>query len=185
MLRVARAFLSLAVSLSVATAGAATAGTPFCPGDGSGAACPCGNVDPSGVGGCLHSASPALGPGAVLNSVGVELPNAFDTVVLTAANLPLTTTVLFVQGTATVAGGAGSAFGDGLLCAGGTLIRLRAKFTTTGTVSFPAPGEPQLHLVGQVPGTGGTRYYQAWYRNPPVFCTGATFNLSNGWQINW
>jgi len=30
------------------------------------------------------------------------------------------------------------------------------------------------------------RIYQVWYRNAaPAFCTSATFNLSNGWQVHW
>jgi hypothetical protein len=31
----------------------------------------------------------------------------------------------------------------------------------------------------------GTRYYQTWYRNAAAFCTVATFNLTNGVQIDW
>ena len=31
----------------------------------------------------------------------------------------------------------------------------------------------------------GERYYQVWYRNPAPFCTGATFNQTNGWRVRW
>lgn len=34
-----------------------------------------------------------------------------------------------------------------------------------------------------MPGDG--HHYQLWYRNPPVFCTSATFNFSNGVTIVW
>jgi len=36
-----------------------------------------------------------------------------------------------------------------------------------------------------VPAGGDFRYYQVWYRNPPVFCTSATFNFSNGTSLQW
>ena len=185
-MRTTLTLLALLPFLSVASPITANAGTAYCFGDGSGTACPCGNVDPSGLGGCLHASSPVLGPGAVLSSSGTEIPTvADDTVMLTVTGLPPVTALLFFQGTATLGAGAGIVFGDGLRCAGGTIIRLKVKMSTGGTVSFPETGEPQLHIAGAIPGTSSTRYYQGWYRNPSPFCTPAFFNLSNGLQIDW
>lgn len=41
-----------------------------------------------------------------------------------------------------------------------------------------------MHERGHV-FTPGWRYYQVWYRNSASFCTGGTFNLSNGVAIDW
>lgn len=40
------------------------------------------------------------------------------------------------------------------------------------------------HTRGQVYAPGW-RYYQLWYRNSAAFCTSATFNLSNGFALEW
>jgi len=29
------------------------------------------------------------------------------------------------------------------------------------------------------------KHYQCWYRDANVFCTGSTFNMSNGLEIVW
>jgi hypothetical protein len=36
-----------------------------------------------------------------------------------------------------------------------------------------------------VPAIGGTRYYQAWYRDPASFCTSGNYNLSNAIAVEW
>jgi hypothetical protein len=42
-----------------------------------------------------------------------------------------------------------------------------------------------VHLKGNI-GAPGLRMYQVWYRNAnPTFCSSATFNLSNGLEVNW
>jgi hypothetical protein len=151
---------------------------PFCAGDGSGAACPCGNASAPGADqGCLNS----LGLGAELRGTG-SASLAQDTLTLTCSNLPATASVLFFQGSDEVAAGASAVFGDGLRCAGGTLARLGARAAVAGVASFPSAGG-----LGSAGGAsaGTTLRYQAWYRNPAPHCTPAAFNLSNGLRVRW
>jgi hypothetical protein len=160
-------------------------GTVFCIGDGVAphTACPCGNNSTTAAAaGCLNS----FGVGSALRAVGnAQISN--DTVVLSANGLPLSS-VLFFQGTIQQNSGNGSVFGDGLRCAGGTVIRL-ATHNATGTAGaatsgYPLTGEPSVSVRGLVT-AAGTRTYQAWYRNSAAFCTSSVFNLSNGLEITW
>jgi hypothetical protein len=151
----------------------------FCFGDGSGTACPCGNAGAAGNG-CATSFNPN---GGNLSAGGMPSV-ANDTVVLTGSGLS-NSIVTFFQGTTRQSGGAGSVFGDGLRCAGGTTIRLGAKPTTGGTAQYPGPGDPTVSARGLIPAEGGTRTYQVWYRNAASFCTAATFNLTNGLEITF
>jgi hypothetical protein len=157
----------------------ASPGTVFCRGDGSATACPCGNNSPVGNDeGCLSS----LGTGGKL--VGTGTPSlAADTLLLTGTGMP-NSSALYFQGTSQQGGGLGSAFGDGLRCAGGTVIRLGTKANTAGASQYPAAGDSPVSVRGLV-GAPGTRTYQVWYRNAAAFCTSSTFNLSNGWEVTW
>ncbi len=157
----------------------------FCYGDGSGAACPCGNFSlPVNVEGCLHSGGMGarLQGYSGLTSLNPSISN--DRLVLHALRLPPSTFVLFFQGTLQAAGGAGIPFGDGLRCIGGNQRRLALKQACNGQVGLPEPGDLPISISGGI-GIPGVSYYQAWYRNPPGFCTVATFNLSNGVQVTW
>jgi len=152
---------------------------PFCLGDGSGTACPCGNDAPAGSGaGCLNS----LGTGGRLASTGTP-SIAADTLVLHGSGMP-DSTVLYFQGTTQLNGGAGSVFGDGLRCAGGSVIRLGAKVNVAGASQYPAAGDPSISVRG-ANAAGDVRTYQGWYRNAAAFCQSATFNLTNGLQATW
>jgi hypothetical protein len=152
---------------------------PFCPGDGTGTACPCGNSSPVGSeSGCLNS----LGSGGKLVSSGVA-SLAGDTVVLVGTGMP-SSSALYFQGTTQINGSAGLPFGDGLRCVGGTIIRLSTKTNAGGASQFPSAGDPPLSVKGQV-AAPGARMYQVWYRNAAPFCTGSTFNLTNGFTVNW
>lgn len=164
----------------------------FCSGDGSGTACPCGNIGAAGRG-CPNSVAAY---GAYL-CVGGNASVGADTVSIGAFDMPLSTS-LFVQGTERQNGGAGVMFGDGLLCIGGSVVRLGTKMNSSsaggcafgsGTLSngatYPGPGDPSISQRGQVPASGGTRHYQVWYRNGAAFCTSATFNLTNAVTIVW
>jgi hypothetical protein len=155
-------------------------GFGYCFGDGSGAACPCGNNSPPGAGaGCLNS----LGTGGFLTASGSpSLAN--DTVVLSGSGMP-NSSALYFQGTSQQAGGAGVAFGDGKRCASGTVIRLKTVTNVGGASQYPQPGDPSISVKGLIT-TPGIRTYQCWYRNAALFCIAtATFNLSNGHQITW
>lgn len=157
-------------------------GQPFCLGDGTSASiCPCSNTVPnSPASGCRNS----TGSGARLEAGGLPQVSG-DTVELRAWGLPATTSLLFFQGSTKQANGYGAAFGDGLRCLSGSIVRLGHRVSSGGTASYPMQGEARISAKGQVPPAGGSRYYQAWYRNPAAFCTSATYNLSNGLEIAW
>jgi hypothetical protein len=152
--------------------------TPFCFGDGSGTACPCGNAGAAGNG-CAHSLN-ALG--ATLSGSGTP-SIANDSFVLWGIGMP-TSSALFFQGTAQTNGGLGTVFGDGLRCAGGAVIRLGTKSNVAGASRYPSFGDPNASVTGLV-GTPGLRTYQVWYRNSATFCSPDTFNLTNAVQVNW
>jgi len=163
----------------------------FCAGDGTLAdhttPCPCGNDATTPGNGCGHSFDPG---GANLAASGNP---ANDDVVLTTSLTPSTSFTLFMQHDA-----AGDAiFHDGVLCAAGTLIRLRGR--QAGIAGQPGPGQASfpntnfpndtmtLSQRGQVVvGSGAVRYYAGWYRNASTsFCPPATANVTNGWVITW
>jgi hypothetical protein len=154
-------------------------GLAYCFGDGTGTQCPCGNNSVVGSGqGCLSS----LGVGAKLSASGfASLAN--DTAVLTGVNMP-NSSALYFQGTTLQSGGLGAVFGDGLRCAGGSVIRLKTVANLGGASAYPSVGDLPISIKGLV-GAPGVRTYQIWYRNAANFCTVSTFNLSNGIQITW
>ncbi len=155
--------------------------TAYCFGDGTLAPCPCGNIG-SPNGGCANS---VFASGAHLSVSGNSLVSQ-DNAVLRCSGVPPNASALFFQGTTPVGSGSGSAFGDGLRCAGGTVIRLGIVVSPSGgTAQYPGPGAPQVSVRGLIPATGGLRFYQAWYRNSANFCTASTFNLSNGVRLLW
>ena len=154
-------------------------GSAFCLGDGSATPCPCGNTSNDG-GGCRSS----IGRGARLTGSGsTALTN--DTFTLSVYPVP-NNSLLFFQGTDRLGNGAGQVFGDGLRCAGGSVIRLGAKLPVGNFAQYSSTSDTPISQKGMVPALGGTRSYQVWYRNPdPSFCTADTFNLSNGWTVTW
>ena len=153
---------------------AGATGAAYCFGDGSGTACPCGNTGATGRG-CPSSVN-ALG--ARLQALGNPVVGA-DTVVLAGSGMS-NSFALYFQGTSQVS----LVFGDGLRCAGGSVLRLGTKSNTSGASQYPGAGDPPVSVRGLVP-AGATRHYQVWYRNAAVFCTSATFNLSNGLTLSW
>jgi hypothetical protein len=155
-----------------------TAGTAFCSGDGSGTACPCGNAGSAGNG-CASSVNPN---GANLAAMGVS-SIAADTLVLHGTGMP-SSSALYFQGTMQVLLGAGAPFGDGLRCAGGSIIRLGTKTNAAGSSQYPAGADASVSVRGQC-APGDARTYQVWYRNAAAFCTPSTFNLTNGLVVTW
>jgi len=158
---------------------ACDATTPFCFGDGSGVACPCGNAGAAGAG-CANSVNPL---GALLSSSGnASVSN--DTFVLLGGGMP-NSSALYFQGTTQQNGGAGVAFGDGLRCAAGSVVRLGTAVNAAGVSQYPnASSTTPISIKGVVP-AGSTRTYQVWYRNSATYCTASTFNLSNGLLVAW
>jgi hypothetical protein len=151
----------------------------FCFGDGTATACPCGNSGASGHG-CASSASAS---GAQLQASGnASVSN--DTLILAGSGMP-NSAVLYFQGTGQNASGLGTAFGDGLRCAGGTIVRLGVETNVAGASQYPSGNDMPISVRGQIPLAGGVRTYQGWYRNAAPYCTPSTFNLTNGIQITW
>jgi hypothetical protein len=152
----------------------------FCGGDGLDGnvlPCPCGNFGSAGHG-CANSVNPM---GALLGASGA--PSA-DDVVLLASGMPSTTSCIFLQGSAQDS----AFFGDGVRCAGGSLLRLRTRFASGGAAAFPDSTDTvTLSARGMVvPGSGMVRYYQTYYRNAAAaFCPPSTFNVTNGLVATW
>jgi len=154
------------------------AGTPYCFGDGTGTACPCGNAG-AADGGCANS---IFASGARLQGVGVaSISN--DTLMLVGTRMP-NSSALYFQGTASAGSGLGVVFGDGLRCAGGSVIRLGTQFNAGGVSTYPGPGDQAVSVRG-LDAAGDARTYQVWYRNAASFCAPETFNLTNGVSLTW
>ncbi len=157
--------------------GPSSAGIPYCSGDGTAAACPCGNPGAAGEG-CANS----FGLGAVLSAQG-QASIASDTVVLHGSQMP-NSSALYFQGTQRLQGGMGVTFGDGLRCVGGNIIRLGTQQNLAGASRYPETGDLPVSVRGGA-SAGDVRQYQVWYRNSAAFCTPSGFNLSNGYEIAW
>jgi hypothetical protein len=120
--------------------------------------------------------------GANIASSGVpSISN--DSLVLLGSGMP-NSSALYFQGTTQVGGGAGGTFGDGLRCAGGSVVRLHTKTNVAGASQYPDTGDPSISVKGVVTAPG-SRTYQVWYRNAAAFCTPSTFNLTNGVLVTW
>ena len=158
-------------------------GTSLCFGDGSGAACPCGNSGQTRTG-CQNSAGTG---GSWLFASGSPSP---DTIVLHAAGELPNALSIFLQGNVVISP---VVYGDGLRCAGGTLKRLYTRSASSGVVFAPHPGDPSITArsasLGVPISPGARRYYQVFYRDSNLgFCPapqGNTFNISNAVRINW
>ena len=156
-------------------------GTAYCFGDGTATACPCGNVGAAGSG-CANSVNVN---GAKLEAQGNASMTA-DSLTLRGTGMSPTGTCLYFQGTTRLSGGLGVVFGDGLRCAGGTIVRLGTKTNSAGASAYGnATADIPVSVRGQLPAGGGTRTYQVWYRNAVAFCTPSVFNLTNGLEIVW
>jgi hypothetical protein len=146
----------------------------YCFGDGTGTACPCGNSGAAGNG-CANSVNPN---GANLASTGTSSVGS-DNLVLVGTGMP-NSSALYFQGTTQIS----SVFGDGLRCAGGTVIRLGTKTNVAGASQYPEVGDLSVSVRGSCV-AGDVRTYQVWYRNAADFCTPSTFNLTNGLSVTW
>ncbi|MBL8861446.1 MAG: hypothetical protein JNK02_05485 [Planctomycetes bacterium] len=155
------------------------AGRVVCSGDGSGAACPCGNASTPGAGaGCLNS----TGNGGTLRARGLA-SLAQDTLALEGSAMT-NGTALYFQGTQRVAGGAGAVFGDGLRCARGAVVRLEILPNSAGASHYPRAGDAPVAMKGLITAPG-VRVYQIWFRDAASFCTSSTFNLTNALEVVW
>lgn len=162
------------------TGGPTGPGTPVCFGDGTGTACPCLNNGGPGAG-CANG----TGGGGVLSASGnASVSN--DTMSLTADGV-INNNGLFFQGNNTIGGGAGTAFGDGIRCCGGSVVRIQVV-NPPGTIS---PATAQMTETATTNGPNGTvlpgvkKCYQFWYRDPATSPCGTQFNLTNAVTVTW
>ncbi len=161
--------------------GPASAFLSLCFGDGSGGVCPCFNWGSVGHG-CENSAATG---GAELSSSG-SASFSSDTVLLhSAGELPNALSIVLQVGSLV----APVAFGDGLLCAGGSLKRMYVKQATGGAITAPEPGDRAISVrsatLGEAIPLGATRVYQVYYHDSNLgFCPGG-FNATNAIAIAW
>jgi hypothetical protein len=156
-----------------------TQSSGFCYGDGTLGVCPCGNVSaPAQQAGCAHS----LGYGASLSGSGTASVTA-DGLVLSVQGAT-GTTLLVAQGNAYAGNGAGTTLGDGLLCVGGSILRIATRSLAGGSMQYPQPADASISVRGGVT-SPGTRTYQAFFRNAAAFCTPSTQATTNGVTVHW
>ena len=159
-------------------------GVSYCNADGSGTTpCPCGNNNNGAAGaitgpaGCRNTNN---AEGGALRATGTASVGG-STVVLSATNLDPGQPGLYFQADNSINGGNGIAFGDGLRCAGGNVVRLQVRIANASGASSTTVN---IATQGGV-AAGQTKRYQNWYRNPTISACGAGFNLTNGYQITW
>lgn len=150
--------------------------TTFCAGDGAGAACPCGNTGAAGSG-CGNGSFAA---GAELSGSGT--PSVLnDTLVLHATRSTPSGPGIFFQGDDPLAGGAGVAFGDGLMCTGTNICRIEVVFADgSGNASSSISIANKCGVLA-----GQTKRMQWWYRDVALSPCGNQFNVSNGVETTW
>jgi hypothetical protein len=99
--------------------------------------------------------------------------------------LPTTLSIL-LQGSEVVAP---AQFGAGILCSGGSLVRLFVKNANGGTVTIPGPGDPSVSArsaqLGDPLSTGVRRIYQTYYRDPNFLSCPLDFNATNAIAVDW
>lgn len=147
-------------------------GDAYCTGDSP--LCPCNNLGNASTG-CANS----LGVGATLEGTGTD-GIANDDLVFEAAQLPPNVPALLFAGTSAVNAGLGAVFGDGLRCAGGSVVRLGVRFGDAIGGAEWGPG----YVAQQGWVAGDTRYFQVRYRNNAGPCV-AGFNTTNGLQVTF
>jgi hypothetical protein len=166
-----------AASFDISIVGPAEPGTAYCFCDSGNA--PCGNSGTAGNG-CANGSNAA---GANLTGSGTATIGS-DSLVLSATGLVPNQPGLYFQGNAAVNGGAGVIFGDGIRCAGTTVIRLGVAAADASGASSTAGFATSISVKGGV-STGDLRHYQLWYRDPAGSPCGALFNLTNGYSVQW
>jgi hypothetical protein len=172
-------------------------GTSFCLGSAS---CPCGMAPTNPGAGCGNEAGTG---GALLTINGtpsVSADAASPSLFLTISQAPPFRTVVFIQGTSTIAA---VPFGDGQRCVSGSLVRLNAPppppppgdpTDANGTLTYPTVNHPlsvvnRSSAAGQPINPGDTRHYFAQYRDAnPNNCNvslGGTVNTTQAVTIVW
>ena len=161
------ALYDLSLSVDPAAFGAAV-----CGGDGSGAACPCGNESEDPLTGCRNS----TGLGARISVSGSNVVSANDAVFHLTQAVP-NKTALLLQGQNAIA----IPFKNGILCTGSPTQRLMVS-PTNANGSSSSYGSI-VDAAGLAPGM--TRYYQWWYRSGLQSTCGMGSNFSGAVAVDW
>jgi len=140
-----------------------TPANTFCEGDG----CPCGND--AFVHGCDNGATHG---GVYLREQRFDPVGRTVELLATGFRSGGSPAALAVRANSQ---GSGALFGDGLLCLGAPLLRIKSGVARDGS----------LKLSLQHGAMAGTFHYQLWYRSSGGFCPPAQFNLSNGVSLTW
>ena len=160
----------------------------FCyPGSGNTIPCPCGNPPGAPFAGCNNSANTG---GAVLSATSPGYLSADEVVLSVTGMLPHAACIVLQAPQPNVMG---AAFGDGLLCLTGGILRLNQipKQAAGGASSYPQAGDLSISArsaqAGQPIQPNSSRYYQVYYRDPANFAcpSPATFNSSSGAAVFW
>ena len=178
---------TLSVNLNAPAGMPGGAMTTFCdPGAIGVMGCPCSNPPVFPGMGCDNSSTTG---GAALSAIG-NASLTIDTVVFSTMGEKPTATSIVLQGSSMLS--AGTQFGQGVRCAGGSLKRLYTKTAAGGTITAPQPGDIpvslQSALLGDMIPAGAHRYYQVYYRDPNVLggCSAsATFNVTQAFDVTW
>jgi hypothetical protein len=147
--------------------------------------CPCGNPNAGPGQGCDNSSATG---GAILKAFGN--PSLLsDTLVFTTTGEKPTATSILLQGLTTIPP---VTFGQGLRCVNGNLKRLYTKVASAGCIGAPNPTDVRVSArsaaLGDVIGSGTSRSYMVYYRDPTILggCpSSSTFNGTQAVTINW
>ncbi len=145
-----------------------TGGTTYCYGDGSSAACPCGNGT---LAGADRSCANSSGAGALIAASGST--SVLGDLELCVLGLPPGRPGLLFAGTTQPM----APFGDALRCVGGSITRFPVGFASAAG-SFSQGG-----IAARVGASSGdTRHFQGWFRDAGGPC-GNGFTLSAGYSV--
>ncbi len=154
-------------------------GQATCFGDGTGTTCPCGNNGALGAG-CASSST----TGAVLEGHG-GATFGDDYFRLSVTGIPGIKPGLCVKGSTPLGGGMGILVGDGLLCSNPQIrSQVISSFFTGSLLMTDWKGQP-FGTYPSAANMGAPTYYQWWYRDVDNTCSGAGFNFTNAWVVNW
>jgi hypothetical protein len=151
--------------------------------------CPCAN-SPGGAGrGCDNSAATG---GAALAASGFAHLSMDSLMFMTSGEKPTALSIV-MQGNGVISNGV--AYGQGVRCVGGTIIRrLFIKSATSGSITAPEfdAGDPTVSARSIAKGdpiqAGDSRWYLVYYRDPTVLggCpASSTFNATQTGQVTW
>ena len=152
-------------------------GVRICPAAGQNSGCPCSGMNLSVAGGCRNS----TGQSATLFSEG-SISVATDSLLLRVEHMPPSASAILTQA---MGFGSSIVFGDGIRCVAGSLMRMGQVFASGGVATWPPAGTDPISIRGNVPASGGTRYYYVFYRDVIEYCTPAAYNLTEMVRINW